>query len=156
MRKRITTVVLFLILLSIFPGVTACVKADKKEDSNGIPKITVEKCENGEDTAVSLFDAFLDYYEGSPVNSELKIDDYKISNLVVLEETSDELYFYCDYCIKSQTKAWIVGNGVMGDEGWINNKVVFVECKIKENKVTLKKLSNSPKHGTNMDLINNK
>lgn len=152
MKNKTGYLILGVIVTALLMTLTAC--SSKNETNKGMPKISTSACDTADETAKEVFEEYLSYYEGSPKDKKLKIDDYKINRIVVLQDSGEELYFFCDYCVKSNREDWIVGNGVKGDEGWINNKVAYVVCSKKDGKISLKEVNTTARPGTDMNMVN--
>jgi hypothetical protein len=80
--------------------------------------------------AENLWRARLDTYKTTSLSDRDRILDYRIEEIGVTEVTDRGFAFTVKFAVQiaSPDSNWIAGNGVMGENGWMEHKFQFVRA----------------------------
>jgi hypothetical protein len=141
--------IVIVILVSTFYFLT------KNEELQYNAEIMVKDCgDNYQVAAEMLMERYLTYYRSPLVGISQLLTDYKIMKINAYDYTNgsesirnqkDKYEFRVNYSVKMfSDNNWIAGNGVVGKDGWVNNKIGFGYFHKSNNKYILDGIGTGP------------
>lgn len=109
------------------------------------PSITVTY-ETDPEIARSLLDKYLQHYASSEVAESERLKDYKINEIAIREKTNDGFVYTAKFSVQgfNNNTPLGAGNGVIKDNGWIEDKFMFIRVSQKDKTFTMTGMATSP------------
>ncbi len=151
MRLKITVGLIILFIVILISGYYFV----EKYNVQYIPKVTVEECgDNYQRASQMIMERNLSHYCSPLIKKSNRLSDYKIIKINAYDNVNgpeakrnqkDSYGFVVTYNVQMYTSNdWIAGNGVLGKDGWVNEKVAFGYFHKKDNVFILDSIGTGP------------
>lgn len=93
------------------------------------PSVPYNQGEDLNIVANNLITMYLEHYKtASDAPDNLKLKDYKIKKAEVYQTDKEGFMFNAIFSVLPEMDgAYVAGNGIIGDNGWVNDKCLFVK-----------------------------
>lgn len=109
------------------------------------PSITVAS-ETELDIARNLLDKYLQHFASSEVPESKRLKDYKINEITIREKSNVGFVYTAKFSVQgfNDNAPFGSGNGVIKDNGWIEDKFMFIRVSQKDKTFTMTEMATSP------------
>lgn len=142
---------LFIMLIVLSMTLTGCMQnvdenaneqfyeTQKYEWQGYQPTITIEADINPGNVASILIEKYLQHYMDNSIPESDRLEDYIINKIDMVEESDRGLVFSVSFSVQgvSEQSSWRAGNGTIKENGWIEDKFMFVKVIQEGNSFTM-------------------
>lgn len=95
---------------------------------------------------LKLINAYLEHFKATTIPDHERLQGYKVNKLEITNQSANVFNFYVDYAVQGVSKNtdWVAGNGIVKDNGLIENKVWFVRVSKDGNTYSMTGAGTSP------------
>lgn len=95
----------------------------------------------------SLLDLYLKHFKSNDIDEAYRLKDYKINKVKVENKEESKFVFSADFSVQtvmSGNNGWIVANGKLSDNNWIENKYMFITAAKQGDVYKIDNMATSP------------
>lgn len=110
------------------------------------PSMTAKPGTNLETVARSLLEKYLKHYMENSIPEAERLKAFRIKEIKLQEKNDSGFVYTAEFSVQGVAKntSWVAGNGIVKNDGWIEDKFMFIKVVQKGNTYTMKKWGTSP------------
>lgn len=121
-------------------------KNDSIQQNGYQPSMTVKPGTNLETVARSLLEKYLKHYMENSIPEPERLKAFKIKEIKLQEKNDSGFVYTAEFSVQGvdENTSWVAGNGIVKNDGWIEDKYMFIKVAKKGNTYTMKEWGTSP------------